>query len=391
MKSKSLLTLLLVPFMVGCGTPEQSSEGSGDSGVILSSSQSSEFTFTDGQGRSVTIDSSKTNEVICIGAGALRYYSYIGDINKIIAVEEIDSETSFGVGQALRPYYMAGYDRFKTLPTIGKGGPMAQVADAEKLAAAKPDIIISFLSAEANTELQNTINVPVVGLSQGPDGVFDEKTIYSLELLGAIFDREDKATALKNYINACKAEFANLTMTTETYYCGGIGNWGQTSMYGSMLNFPVFKYAKVKSALDNMEFKDKDGNVISKGQVTLDMEKLQAANPDHIFMDTAGINGFIADYKKEGNKAKYDALKAFSTGETYQLMPYNAYYSNLEVQLMSTYYVASVAHSDFTVNLDAKMNEITKKFLGKEMYNDIKAHQYGMGGYKKTDLAALAA
>ena len=387
MKSKSLLTLILIPLMVGCGSSNEPSVESSE--LVFSSAEPLEFTITDGQGRSVTIDSSKTEKVICIGAGALRYYSYIGDVSKIIAVEEIDSGTTFGVGQALRPYYMAGYDYFKTLPTIGKGGPMAQVADAEKLAAAKPDIIVSFLSAEANTALQTTLNVPVVGLSQGPDGVFDAKTIKSFEVLGAVFDKEDHVEALKAYIDSCKADFANLTMTEDTYYCGGIGNWGQTSMYGSMLGFPVFKYAKVKSALDDLEFKDKDGNVISKGQVTLDMEKLQAANPDHIFMDTAGINGYKADYQKEGNKAKYDALKAFTTGETYQLLPYNAYYSNLEVQLMSTYYVASVAHSDFTVDLDAKMNEITNKFLGKNMYNDIKAHTYGMGGYKKLDLKAL--
>ena len=387
MKSKSLLTLVLIPLMVGCGSSNEPSVESSE--LVFSSAEPLEFTITDGQGRSVTIDSSKTEKVICIGAGALRYYSYIGDISKIIAVEEIDSGTTFGVGQALRPYYMAGYDHFKTLPTIGKGGPMAQVADAEKLAAAKPDIIVSFLSAEANTALQTTLNVPVVGLSQGADGVFDAKTIKSFEVLGAVFDKEDRVEALKTYIDSCKADFANLTMTEDTYYCGGIGNWGQISMYGSMLGFPVFKYAKVKSALDDLEFKDKDGNVISKGQVTLDMEKLQAANPDHIFMDTAGINGYKADYQKEGNKAKYDALKAFTTGETYQLLPYNAYYSNLEIQLMSTYYVASVAHSDFTVDLDAKMNEITNKFLGKNMYNDIKAHTYGMGGYKKVDLKAL--
>ena len=390
MKSKSLLTLLLVPLMVGCGTPEASS-GETSEASVSRSAEPIVFTLKDGQGRDITIDSSKTNRVICIGAGALRYYSYIGDVSKVIAVEKIDSGETFGVGQALRPYYMAGYDHFKTLPIIGQGGPMAQVADAEKLAAAQPDIIVSFLSADANTALQTTLggNIPVVGLTQGPDGVFDDKTIKSFEVLGAVFDKEDRVEALKAYIDSCKADFANLTMTEDTYYCGGIGNWGQISMYGSMLGFPVFKYAKVKSALDDLEFKDKDGNVISKGQVTLDMEKLQAANPDHIFMDTAGINGYKADYQKEGNKAKYDALKAFTTGETYQLLPYNAYYSNLEIQLMSTYYVASVAHSDFTVDLDAKMNEITNKFLGKNMYNDIKAHTYGMGGYKKVDLKAL--
>ena len=380
MKKNRLLVLALLPLLVGCNNSSSSSE---------SSAESEEVTITDPQGRSVTYNKNKVSKVICIGAGALRYYSYIGDVSNIIAVEEIDSETSFGVGQALRPYYMAGYDHFKTLPTIGKGGPMAQIADAEKLAAADPDIIVSFLGADANTTLQNTIKKPVIGLKQGGDGIFDQVTLNSFKVLGDVFGRKERYEELATYIAACKLDFSSLTMTTDTYYCGGIGNWGQTSMYGSMLGFPVFKYAKVKSAIDDMEFKDKDGNVISKGQVTLDMEKLQAANPDHIFMDTAGINGFITDYKKEGNKAKYDALKAFENGETYQLMPYNAYYSNLEVQLMSTYYVASIAHSEFHLNLETKMNEITKKFLGKDMYNDIKAHQYGMGGYKKADLKTL--
>ena len=374
MKSKSLLTLLVVPMLMGCAGSNPEPERI----VIL-----------DGQGRNVEIIKGKTNRVICIGAGALRYYSYIGDLNKLVGVEEIDSGTTFGVGQALRPYYMAGYSTFKNLPIIGKGGPMAQVADAEKLAAANPDVIVSFLSADANDELQKQINVPVFGLKQGGDGVFDTATANSFLALGLLFGKQDRAHALTSYIEDCADDFKDLTLTADTYYCGGIGNWGQTSMYGSFLGFPVFKYAKVKSAIDDMEFKDKDGKVISKGQVTLDMEKLQAANPDHIFMDTAGINGFIADYKKEGNQAKYDALEAFTTGETYQLMPYNAYYSNLEIQLMSTYYVASVAHSSFEVNLDEKMNEITDKFLGAEMYNDIKAHQYGMGGYKKVDLKSI--
>ena len=395
MKSKTLFTLFLIPFMVGCGSTGSSSADpstspSSDSSQPASSAEPKIITVLDGQGRNVEIVEGKTNRVVCIGAGALRYYSYIGDISKLVGVEEIDSGTTFGVGQALRPYYMSGYDTFKTLPTIGKGGPMAQVADAEKIAAVKPDVVVSFLSADANNELQNTIKVPVIGLKQGGDGVFDTATINSFLALGLVFNRQNRAESLISYIEDCKDDFDNLTLTTETYYAGGIGNWGQTSMYGSFLGFPVFKYAKVKSAIDDMEFRDKDGKIISKGQVTLDMEKLQAANPDHILMDTAGINGFIADYKKEGNKAKYDALDAFQTGETYQLMPYNAYYSNLEIQLMSTYYVASIAHEGFNINLEEKMNEITHEFLNKDMYNDIKAHQYGMGGYKQVDLKELA-
>ncbi len=375
MKTKNLLVLALFPMLLaGCNNnaPETNT------------------TITDAQGRQVSYNSNKVSRVICIGAGALRYYSYIGNMDNIIAVEEIDSGTTFGVGQALRPYYTVNYNKLKNLPKIGKGGPMAQTADKEKLAAANPDIIVSFLGADANNELQEAIKVPVIGLKQGADGIFAEATIESLKILGQVFNRSNRATEIENYVNSCKADFESLTMTTEKYYFGGIGNWGQTSMYGTMLGFPVAKYAKVTPAVT--EATDASGNPVTRGQVSIDMEKLQNANPDKIFMDTAGLGNFVADYKDEGNKVKYDALKAIEDKETYLLMPYNAYYSNLEIQLMSTYYVASIAHpTEFvSFNMANKSNEILNKLLGKECYSDLQAHQYGQGAYEKFDIEDLA-
>lgn len=388
MKNKKLLSLFVIPLLlVGCNKPQQEEDHRGE---VKESSDGTALLVTDMQNHSMRIEKSKRNKVVCLGAGALRFYSYVADVSKIVGVEEIDGETTFGVGQALRPYYLANYDTFKTLPTVGKGGPMDQKVDEAKMTAIMnldTELIVSFLSAEYNAQLESTLEIPVVALSQGINGIFDSTTQKSLKMLGKIFDQETKANQLIDYVKTCENDFASLQMTTETYYFGGIGNWGQTSMYGSMLNFPVAKYAKVKPAITSV---DVEGKSVTTGQVKIDMEKLQSVNPDKIFMDTAGINGFISDYKITGNAEKYDALKALENKETYLLMPYNAYYSNLEIQLMSTYYVASVAHSDFTINLEDKMNEITTKFLGKAMYSEIKAHQYGMGGYQKVDLKELA-
>lgn len=377
MRVRKAFVFALLPLLMGCAPKAVDGD----------------VTITDMQGREVTYNSGKISRVICLGAGALRYYSYIGDITNIIAVEKIDSAETFGVGAATRPYYMANYETLKELPVIKQGGPMNQSVspeEAEKILAANPDIIVSFLSAEINTSLQEMVQIPVIGLNQGSDGIFDQKTQQSLELLGKVFKKTSRATELINYVNTCKADFDSLTTTTESYYFGGIGNWGQTSMLGSMIGFPVSKFAKVNDVVDTIGLKDKDGNQITRGQGTADLERILSVNPDKIFMDTAGINGFISDYKKEGNAVKYDALKAFESGETYLLMPYNAYFSNLEIQLMSTYYVASVAHSNFTINLEEKMNEITNKFLGKDLYNEIKEHTYGMGGYQKVNLKELA-
>lgn len=366
MKNKILFLLPLLFTTIGCSNNESTPTGE-------------DKTIIDTQGREVTYNTGKLNRVICIGAGALRYYSYIGDINKIVAVEEIDSKNTFGVGQALRPYYQANVDYFSSLPLCGKGGPMAQVADVEAIVRNNPDIIISFLSSEANNDLESNIDVPVIGLSQGKDGIFDDKTLSSLKLLSTIFNRNERYESIKNLVETAKNDFKDLTLTEDSYYVGCIGNWGKTNLLGSFNEFPVFKYAKVKNALSDLDVE------ISGQQVSIESEALVKINPDHIFVDTSGLNEFINAYKLDSTI--YDSLKAFEDGETYQLLPYNAYYTNLEIQLMSTYYVAQIAHEEFEyLNLEEKMNEITNVFLNKEMYNEMKSHQYGFGGYRAFDI-----
>ena len=75
------------------------------------------------------------------------------------------------------------------------------------------------------------------------------------------------------------------------------------------------------------------------------------------------------------------------------LLPYNAYYSNLEIGLISTWYVAMISYPDQfkDVTIEAKADEITKAFLGKEMYNEMKNHSTAYGGYQKLDLSTFVA
>ena len=378
-KTVSLLPLvILVPLIGACNKSNEPKEGT--------------FTVIDAQNREVTIDRNKRSRVICLGAGALRMYSYICGNEGLVAVEEID-KTPFGVGTALRPYHLANKDFYASLPTCGKGGPQAQAPDYEAIAANRPEVIVSIYSDPAlNNEISSRLNVPVIGLSQGPEAIFDATTIKSLNVLGEVFGKEKRSQELVSYINSCKSDFSTLTMTEETYYAGCIGNWGKTNMTGSFKKFPVFDYAKVNAPVDSMTFINKDSE-IKRGQVTVDLEKFVDMNPDKIFVDGAGFAGFLAEYKSNPEtKAKYDSLKAFKNGEIYSLLPYNAYYTNLEIQIISTYYVASVAHPNSFVNFDIskKADEVTKKFLGKELYKDMCAYDTSLGGYQKINIADLA-
>ena len=103
MKIKSFLLVALMPMIIGC------SNGTQPEGEDV-------ITVIDMQNREVSFDRNSINRVVCIGAGALRFYSYIGDMNKIVASEDIDGPNTFGIGQTVRPYYLANKEYLSKLP-----------------------------------------------------------------------------------------------------------------------------------------------------------------------------------------------------------------------------------------------------------------------------------
>ena len=167
--------------------------------------ESAEILVTDMIGREVTVIPGSYTRVVCIGAGALRMYTYIGDVSLLAGVEDIDntslSQRPMMFDSVARPYVLAYGDVFSTLPSCGVGGPMAQTAEAEKILSCDPDIVISaFEDVEKSDALQDQLGVPVITLSTGAKGVFDEKFYGSMELLGKIFGREEKAASLVKFV-----------------------------------------------------------------------------------------------------------------------------------------------------------------------------------------------
>ena len=172
-----------------------------------------EITITDMIGREVTVTPGSYQRVVCIGAGALRMYSYIGDVNLLCGVEDIDNtslaERPKMFDSVARPYMLAYGDSFKALPSCGVGGPQAQTAEAEKILACNPDIVISeYEDVEKEDALQEQLGVPVVTLKAGPGGVFDENFFGTMRMLGTIFQNEEKAEALVSFIEAERAEIS---------------------------------------------------------------------------------------------------------------------------------------------------------------------------------------
>lgn len=378
MKTKTLL-LTACLFLTGCTTP-------GKNSVSLSSD--SLIKVTDRIGREVKLHKKDAERVLCIGAGALRRYSYIGDRKKIIAAEDIDRNVSANIFQDVsRPYYDVNKEYLSTLPSCGKGGPQAQRAETEKILSCAPSLIISeYEDVDKANTLQAKTGVPVLVVKYGSKSVFDPNVGASFTLLGKALGKEERAKHLNNYILSCETELkkkaANANQTqTKAVYVGCLGNWGTQDIFSTSSSFPLLDVSSIPNAVKGVS--------LSNGK--LEEEAFLFLNPETIVLDSAGLRKFKQTYNSK--KDELDSLKAFRNNEIYLERPFNAYYTNLEIALRDAYYLASIAYPEAYKdrNRVAKYDEIGTAFLSAPCYTtSVKTAKMSYGGFQKiTDLDAF--
>ena len=404
MKIKNFAALLLALAMMfslcACGsqsapaqdTPQPSEAQEQESAAP--SEAPSEITVTDMIGRELTVTPGSYTRVVCIGAGALRMYSYIGNVALLCGVEDIDNltleERPKMFDSVARPYVLAYGDVFSTLPSCGVGGPNAQAAEAEKILSCNPDIVISeYEDVEKEDALQEQLGAPVVTLKAGPNGVFDDSFSQSMTLLGQIFGEEEKAEALVSFIAAETAEIAERTANVAdedkpgVYVCG-LGNWGTTNHLMTSQTYASFEVANIRNVVTDLG---------ANGVQPIEEEKFVAlgADMDIIVMDAAAVKNIKPLYQED--PTMFDSCKAWQTGDVYLEMAYNAYYTNFEIALINTWFIAKSVYPDLFADVDitAKTNEITSAFLGKELADEIFACPSSFGGYQKIDTASFFA
>lgn len=402
MKIKNFAALLLALAMMfslcACGSqsaPAQDTPQPSEAQESAAPSEApSEITVTDMIGRELTVTPGSYTRVVCIGAGALRMYSYIGDVSLLCGVEDIDNltleERPKMFDSVARPYVLAYGDVFSTLPSCGVGGPNAQAAEAEKILSCNPDIVISeYEDVEKEDALQEQLGVPVVTLKSGPNGVFDDAFSQSMTLLGQIFGEEEKAEALVSFIAAETAGIAERTASIAdedkpaVYVCG-LGNWGTTNHLMTSQTSASFEVANIRNVVTDLG---------ANGVQPIEEEKFVAlgADMDIIVMDAAAVKNIKPLYQED--PTMFDSCKAWQTGEVYLEMAYNAYYTNYEIALINTWFIAKSVYPDLFADVDitAKTNEITSAFLGKELADEIFACPSSFGGYQKIDTASFFA
>lgn len=352
-----------------------------------------EIEIEDMIGRTVMVTPGSYHRVVCIGAGALRLYTYVGDVMLLAGVEDIENITletrpKMFDGVA-RPYFIAFKNIFEKLPSCGVGGPQAQTAEAEKILSCNPDIVISeYEDVDKENALQEQLGIPVITVKYGSKGVFDDNLKNSISLLGKIFNREQRATELNEFIAEAKADISNRTSTIldsekKSVYICGLGNWGTTNHLQTAKNYEPFNVANIKNVCND--------RLATNGVQAIEKEMFVSlgSEMDVIIIDAAAIKNILPLYKED--PTMFDTCKAWQEGEVYLQMAYNAYYTNLEIALINTYYNGLVVYPEkfADIEMTTLINEVTKMFLGKELADEILSYPNSFGGYQKIDTATF--
>lgn len=397
--TSALLALVMLLSLCACGGQETPAPGPTEASAPVAevpqtteTAEPAEISITDMIGREVTVTPGSYKRVVCIGAGALRMYSYIGDTALLCGVEDIDNTTLENrpkmFDAVARPYVIAYGDVFASLDSCGVGGPNAQAAEAEKILACAPDIVISeYEDVEKEDALQEQLGVPVITLKAGPNGVFDDAFKQTMTLLGAIFCNEEKAEKLISFIEAETAEIESRTAEVKeadkpgVYICG-LGNWGTTNHLMTAQNDISFAIANVRNVVTGLE---------KNGIQAIEEEKFVAlgADMDILIMDAAAVKNIAPLYQEDS--AMFDACKAWQSGEVYLQMAYNAYYTNYEIALINTWFIAKTVYPDLFADIDMteKTNEVTQAFYGQNLAEQIFAYPSSFGGYQKIDTGSF--
>jgi len=349
------VTLMLITLLLGGCTSKTSTH-----------SNSTSITVTDMLDREVTLDST-AKRVVAIGPGALRLYCYVGSIDNLVGIEQIEKKYPTG-----RPYAIAN-PSLTDLEVIGPGGPNNS-PDPEKILSVKPDVIFTMYSYDKATAdtLQSKTGIPVVALSYGKVSTFDPAVYKSVEIIGKVMGEEKRAGEVINFMKECQSDLDNRTKDIPdnekpSAYIGALSYKGAHGIESTWSNYSLFVAVHAKNVVDETD---------KAGHIMIDKEKLIEWDPDKIIIDLGGLKLVKEDYNK--NPEFYNTLTAFKNGEVYSQLPFNFYHTNIGTSIADAYFLSKVLYPDKfdDIEPEKKADEIYKFLVGKEVYSQM-ANDFG--------------
>ncbi|MFP4488450.1 MAG: ABC transporter substrate-binding protein [Bacteroidales bacterium] len=330
--------------------------------------------ITDSTGRKVTIPDT-VSSVIALKSGALRLLSYMEVTDLVSHVEESERRRNV-------PYLFA-HPRLRDMPVIGAGNNY----DTELLAAARTDLIIAtFMSKHEADRVQRVSRKPVVLLDYGDLGSGIDNLFASIDLLGDIFHKKERADSLVGFIrstiDSCALRAAGATEKQRPAYIGGVAYNGAHGITSTEPSYPPFDILSVPNIAGALQQND---NALSHEVVFIDKEQLVDWDPPVLFLDAAGRQIWEQEISEQ---QVISSLSALRRGEAYTVLPYNWNTTNYENLLSNMWYTGTVMMPSAFGDIDyrEKAREVFRFFHGVDIYDEVEAF-YNPYRQLKNDIA----
>ncbi|MCL2862752.1 MAG: ABC transporter substrate-binding protein [Methanimicrococcus sp.] len=343
-----------------------------------SGSDKETVTIIDAFGRSVTVPDNP-ERIAVSGSGSMRYFVYLGVVDRVVAVDYQDSGT-FTMVSDKRPYALA-HPEIRNNPMLGttKGA-----VDAERLLGANPDVL--FVSATSAAEvaaadmIQSKTGIPVVLFFSGNYASDKEEIDKSLLMVGKILHKEQRAEEVIQYFSDTLKDLENrvkdVPVSDKTVYVGGVAYNGPHGLNGTNPIYLPFIILKADNVAAGVPLTGS-----STGYALVAKEKILEWDPDIIFVDvetsTAAGGGAFFELR---NDASYRELSAVKSGEVYAVNPHTSMGVNHETALANCYYIGKILYPEQFKDIDPaqKADEIYTFIVGKPVFDQIKENADGL-------------
>ena len=393
MKIKKMIALLLTVTMMttvitGCGNIEKKKEEKSVTEKLTEKSTEEKETkkektvntkeetriFTDMLGREVEIPT-EIDTIVPLG-NAPRMIVYLGLADMAVGIEECEIAKN-----PLQAYAYPQKEKWSKLPNCGTNSMGETAYYPEQIIQANPDVILTTDPADVADNLQMQTGIPVVCVSQGT--LFGEDYEESLRTLAEICDVKDRAEELIHFINDTLNDLSSRAETMKdvkkSTVLGAAASFkGGHSIDGVYTNYSVFEVLQANDVAEEV------ANEKFSSGVMVEKEQILKWDPEIIFFDSGNLELVKTDYAE--NPDYFEQLQAVKNGNLYQWPNSTWHWSNVEIPLVSAYYVGSLLYPEAfeDVNFEEKASEIFDMFLDQPDY--LKILEESGSGYGKVTL-----
>ena len=201
--------------------------------------------------------------------------------------------------------------------------------------------------------------------------------------MAEICDVKDRAEELIHFINDTLNDLSSRAETMKdvkkpTVLGAAASFKGGHSIDGVYTNYSVFEVLQANDVAEEV------ANEKFSSGVMVEKEQILKWDPEIIFFDSGNLELVKTDYAE--NPDYFEQLQAVKNGNLYQWPNSTWHWSNVEIPLVSAYYVGSLLYPEAfeDVNFEEKASEIFDMFLDQPDY--LKILEESGSGYGKVTL-----